>query len=168
MISQKNNRQNQSAGFTLIELLIGIAISGLIFVAIGSLMLVLLTSNTRTKQLDELEQAKNDLLQNISNTVRWGGKINYIDMGDSDILEVGTAPTLVSFNLNNGVLERNGQPLNSTKIKITGFNIDDFSIPTSANLKSLQITLTMEYQNFTSVKDILRIVVSERISEISV
>jgi prepilin-type N-terminal cleavage/methylation domain-containing protein len=153
-------------GFTLIELLIGVTLSGMIFLAVTSLITVLLTSNTRSKQLDELEQAKNDVMQELSNTTRWGGVITITDNVDQDIVSIGQIGSEKTYQIQSGALVKDGARLTSDQITVTRFNVEDRSATNA--LKSLEIEIEMENKRFTAIKDSFRIVVSERVSQISV
>ena len=72
-------------GFSLIELLAGISLTGMIFLGSTSLMFALFNSNSRVKQLDILEQTKNDLQVELSNQVRWAKTVNILSPQQLDI-----------------------------------------------------------------------------------
>lgn len=152
-MKSENNFKN---GFTLIELIVAIAISGLILVAMSSLMFALFSSNKRVTQLDTLEQAKNDLQGELSNSVRWAKAITFT----TDELNVDNGITNNIFRFQGGKLYKNGISLVSNDVKVTSFDIKNLS--TDLAYKSLVISIDLEHAKFNAVKDSLRVVASQR------
>ncbi len=161
-----HKHKTPQSGFSLLELLIGVVLSSMIFLAVTSLITVLLTSNSRSKQLDELEQTKNDLVQELSNTTRWGGDITLTDNAEQDSLKIGPVGIEKTYLIENGALTRNGIRITSDQVTVTKFNVDERSGVNS--LSSLEIEIEMENKGFKAIKDNFRIVVSKRITQISV
>ena len=145
--------RRESKGFTLIELLLGVTISVMIFLAAGSVIALLFRTDIKSKNIESLEQTKNNLSAELTTSVRWGELITTTGAGE---LIVDSS----RYILLNGKILKNNEPLTSDDITITRFEIKDFS--NSTKLKSLEIRIDMQNKNFTSVKDTFNIVVSQR------
>jgi len=145
--------RRESKGFTLIELLLGVTISVMIFLATGSVIALLFRTDIKSKNIESLEQTKNNLSAELTTSARWGELITII--GGQELIVDSSRYTLL-----NGKILKNNEPLTSDDITITRFEIKDFS--NSTKLKSLEIRIDMQNKNFTSVKDTFNIVVSQR------
>ena len=145
--------RRESKGFTLIELLLGVTISVMIFLAAGSVIALLFRTDIKSKNIESLEQTKNNLSAELTTSARWGELITII--GGQELIVDSSRYTLL-----NGKILKNNEPLTSNDITITRFEIKDFS--NSTKLKSLEIRIDMQNKNFTSVKDTFNIVVSQR------
>ena len=145
--------RRESKGFTLIELLLGVTISVMIFLATGSVIALLFRTDIKSKNIESLEQTKNNLSAELTTSVRWGELITTTGAGE---LIVDSS----RYILLNGKILKNNEPLTSDDITITRFEIKDFS--NSTKIKSLEIGIDMQNKNFTSVKDTFTIVVSQR------
>ena len=145
--------RRESKGFTLIELLLGVTISVMIFLATGSVIALLFRTDIKSKNIESLEQTKNNLSAELTTSARWGELITII--GGQELIVDSSRYTLL-----NGKILKNNEPLTSNDITITRFEIKDFS--NSTKLKSLEIRIDMQNKNFTSVKDTFNIVVSQR------
>lgn len=143
---------NKQKGFTLIELLLGVTISVMIFLAAGSVIALLFRTDVKSKNLESLEQTKNNLTAELTTSIRWGEQIGF----DTRSLKVDT----LEYTLVDGKILKNNEPLTSDDITITRFEIKNFS--NSSKINSLEIGIDMQNKNFTSVKDTFNIVVSQR------
>lgn len=148
-------------GFTLVELLIALALSGLIFVMASSLMVTLLATQTKSRKLETFDQTKNDLYVDLYHTLKWSKSITFQDHGQIDEL---TADTTL-YRLQDGRLLKNDVPLTSQNIIVSAFDIASYS--TTPDYSSLAITISLQDNNFNLSQDTLKVVVSQRQTEIS-
>lgn len=150
-----------TSGITLIELLVGIALSGMVFLGASSLVLVLFTSNARTGQLEELAQSRNDLDIEFSNSVKWATLID-ISVPNQLYLEFSGGPTAVTYvyDSSNRSLLKNAVPMLSENVAVTQFEFKNLSV--APGLMSLKIDIGLEHTRFSSVKDLVSLVVSQR------
>lgn len=160
-----NIRESQT-GTTLVELLIGIAIAGMVFLVTSSLILALFNSNNRSKQLDTLEQAKNNLNAEMTNTIKWARTVSAVP-NQISLTAANDDEIVYSYDALNKTLLKNNQRLIPEDILVTGFDVKNFSADRSVSA-SLEITVEMEHKHFAAVKDRLRIVVSQRIFNVVV
>jgi len=144
-------------GFTLIEILLGVAISVLIFITAGSVMVTLYNSSTRTKQSQSLEQTKNDLQLEFLNNVRWGEEI------ESNLNSLRVDETV--YELVDGRINKNGEAITSSEVEVRDFSVVDYS--TSDGVASLEISIELVNKRLPSVSERLRVVVSQRQMEIT-
>lgn len=159
----------------MVELLIGILLTSMIFLAASSLVVTLFTSNTRTKQLDEVQQVKNDLMNELSNAIKWSGTVEV--MGNDLMVitftdDLGNQTTYTySHDTINDILNKRvdsgpDEPIHSSGVKVSTFTIKDFSVTKTANSpKSLEIFIELEDAQLTQIKDAFRIVASQRAVE---
>ena len=114
-------------GFTLMELLIGMTLISFIFLGVITATVVLLNSNARVKQIDHLEQAKNDLQLEFANTIRWAKAITLISPSELSITNSDDSTSLYQFDSTNKRITKNGVPITSDTVDITNFEIHDYS-----------------------------------------
>lgn len=153
--------KNKAAGFTLMELLIGITLASLIFLGSSSLVIVLFTSSARASQRDEMEQAKNDIMQDLSNSIRWAEGVSF----DSSSITVAVDPTDAFYQLQGERLFKNGTAITPETIAVTSMTINDYSASTS--VVSLKIDIDFEHAQFSTFKDRMSIVVSQRNAKVA-
>lgn len=155
-----------TAGFTLIELLIGIILTSMIFLASSAVIVALFNSNIRLKQLDTLEQAKNDLLNEFSNTLKWAKTITLSPTQDQISGEDAEGHAFTyRYDPTKKQLLRDNQALTGLEVAVTGFTVTDYSINKNGTAPvSLEINIELESAKFTPIKDRMRIVVSQRVS----
>jgi type II secretory pathway pseudopilin PulG len=144
-----------SGGFTLIELLLGITLTVLIFLSASSLMALLFRSDLKTKHIEEIQQAKNDLQIEFTNTIRWGQNISFTGSNQAR-LKVDDK----TYTIEGGRIVRNNDPITPNNVTVTKFRVDDYS--NDPKLKSLEIIVDFESKSSNSVKDSMRLVVSQR------
>lgn len=142
-------------GFTLIELLIALTMSGMIFIAVSSLLVTLLNSNTKSRRQEVFEQAKNDIFVELTNSVRWGEVVNY------DGVEL--AVDEIVYKLDGSSILKNGEAFTSSGVEITRFEVTDRS--GVDGLTSFFIEIGMRDRNFNINQDTLTLVVSQRRTE---
>ena len=127
-------------GFTLIELLVGVVVSAAIFLVASNLVASLFGSSTRQKQLETLEQSKNDLQSDIGNNIKWADEsISFTDgklSADGDIYE-----------LIDGILYKNSIPLTPGNVYVESFNVTKFSSSVVPTEVQKGIGLTGRYFN---------------------
>ncbi|RJR14586.1 prepilin-type N-terminal cleavage/methylation domain-containing protein [Candidatus Microgenomates bacterium] len=144
-------------GFTLIELMIAVAISGLIFIAATAVMGSLFASNARNRQIDALEQVKNDLTQELTNNVRWAENVTFTS---STLTIEQIDHSILAYNLIDGRLLKNSEPITPQDVVIVDWQITNYS--QTADYPSLIIEVDMEHKQFATVQDVFKIVVSQR------
>ena len=122
----------------------------------------LFSSNTRVKQLDALAQAKDDIGKDISNRVRWSTNIT---VGPSnDRLDVtSTEGQEFHYEIRNGILVKNDVPLHSDQYEVTRFVVHDYG---AGNLAGIEVEITLRRKSFTALVDTLKLVASQRQTEI--
>ncbi|MEK7165317.1 MAG: hypothetical protein AAB874_00735 [Patescibacteria group bacterium] len=150
-------------GFSLIELLAGISLTGMIFLGSTSLMFALFNSNSRVKQLDILEQTKNDLQVELSNQVRWAKTVNILSPQQLDI--EATNGEVISYRCDLAAKNflKNESTLTPKQVVISNCTIRNFSRTISHIPVSLELLIEMHHKEFIAVKDTLRLVVSQRV-----
>lgn len=127
-------------GFTFIEILIGLSISAAIFIIATSLVVNIFSSTTKSKQMQVLEQAKNDLQAEFGNSVRWADSISYI----GNTLQIDTT----TYTLQDGVVMRNGSPITPSEVEVTDFDVVRHETAASgSSLPSSGTGLTSQYFN---------------------
>ncbi len=146
---------NKNNGFTLIELLIGITVSALIFLTAGSMISLLFRTDVKTQRIEDLEQTKNDLLVQLSNSVRWAEVVTFT-AGDAGQLTADTD----TYSLSEGRILKTGEAITPSNVNVTKFRVSNFS--GDPDLKSIEIQINMESANTATSKDSLNIVVSQR------
>lgn len=161
--------QKSNQGLTLIELLVGIFLTSMIFLAASSLVVVLFSSNTRTKQMDEIQQAKNDLLNEISNAVKWAAFIELIGTGKFQATLFDGTTHVYMYDAINNTLNKNGVPLHTSGVNVTVFEVSSLGVNADADApKSLQIKIELEDGQLKQIKDAFRIVASQRSVDTSI
>jgi len=150
-------------GFTLMELLIGMTLISFIFLGVITATVVLLNSNARVKQIDHLEQAKNDLQLEFANTIRWAKAITLISPSELSITNSDDSTSLYQFDSTNKRITKNGVPITSDTVDITNFEIHDYSRLPAPSPRSIQLFIEMQHHDFSSVRETFRLVVSQRI-----
>lgn len=148
-------------GFTLVELLVGITITTMIFLTAGSVIGLFFRTDSKTERVETLEIAKNEILAEVSNAVRWSPSVTFTG-GD-----LGSVKTVDSeFTIVDGRLRKNGEPITPQDVTITKFMIQNLSAAPS--LKSLAIQVEIESTQNTTTKDAFTLVVSQRKTEINI
>ena len=134
------------SGFTFIEILVGLSISAAIFIVATSLVVNIFTSTTKSRQTQVLEQVKNDLQAEFSNTVRWADTISYIN----DELLIDT----VDYRLDDGRIYKDDVVITPADVEITAFEVAKYSAQEGAQSGASGTGLTGQYfdnENFTNL-----------------
>lgn len=139
-------------GFSLIEIMIAVSLSGMVFILVSSMMVLLLTSNSKSQRQESFEQVKNNILVEISNAVRWSEVVTF---SPNRI----TTDTNV-YELSAGAIVKNGEKITPDDIEITKFEIKNYSGVTG--WASLEVAMEMRNRNYPLAQDKLRLVVSQR------
>jgi prepilin-type N-terminal cleavage/methylation domain-containing protein len=145
-----------SNGFTLIELLVAISLSSMVFILVGSFMAFLINRNSRSETTELFEQAKNDLVQEMSNSIKWAKNLS---ISGNHVVADG-----VNYTLADGRIIKNGQPIVPDGVTINSFEVTDYSV--TSDLYSLQIRIEMQSTQHPLSKDELKLVVSQRLTEV--
>ena len=149
---------------TLIELLIGITLTSFIFLSASSLMLTLFASNTRSKQIDILDEAKDDLQAELTGAVRWSAKVEVLNSNTLQVTSIDGTSHTYAFNTASKTILKDGESLAIKDVSFTQFAVTDYSDQSvAASPVSLEIIIDMEHTRFPILKDHFRIVVSQRV-----
>jgi len=150
-------------GFTLMELLIGMTLISFIFLGVITATAVLLNSNARVKQIDHLEQAKNDLQLEFSNSIRWAKAITIVSPSELTITNSDSSTSAYQLDVSTKRIVKNGVPITSDTVDIMNFEINDYSRLPAPALRSLQLFIEMQHHDFSAVRQTFRLVVSQRV-----
>lgn len=143
--------------FTLLEILIALALSSMIFLLVSSLLVTMLTTNTKNSRKEVFEQTKNDISVSLSNDIRWAEKVSFTP---NDPATININDNSVVYEVKNNALVKNSEPITPDNIKIVSFTVENRS--NDANLGSYNINIEMEHAQLSTTKDRLKIVVSQR------
>lgn len=148
---RKNTR-----GLGMIELLLGITMSALIFLVSTSLITTLFRSDTKSRSSQSIDQAKNDIMSELATRIRWAESVTF----DGAHLVVDS----VSYRIEGGRMYRGDDPLTPREVTIDGWEVSNYSLVDS--LASYEIEIAMHHTTATSLTDSLRLVVSQRQTQI--
>lgn len=161
-----NGKRNyHRAGLTLIELLVAMSISGVIFVAVSSFMVSLFVSNTRSKQLDTIAQTKDSIAKDLSTTIRWAKEVS-VSPGEDELTAVMEDGTTYTYTVDSdGMFTKNGTPIHDPSYTVGSFTVRNYS---QNALASVEVNLAIRRKNFTALGDTLKLVVSQRQTEVTI
>ncbi len=140
-------------GTTLIEILVSLGLASIVFLIVSSLMVTFYTSDTRSKQMEMFERTKNDTILLLSNSIRWASSVEM--NGESLIVD----ESVYSMRAD-GRLYKDEEPFTPQGIKVTRFEVQDFSA--NVDYPSLQIDVSLEDSNNALRTDTIKIVTSVR------
>lgn len=146
-------------GINLIELLISLGVSSFLFLASSSIFFSFFSADLQVKQLDIIEQTKFDIQKDLSNSIRWAKHVTVANNHDAFSVEMPDKK-IYTYNLKNGKLMKNNSPITQSEIIITSFQVNDYS--RIQKYASLVILVDMEHFKFNSVKDTMKLAVSQR------
>lgn len=164
-------------GFSSIELIVGISISGMLLIGTMSLIYILFISNSQVTRLDQLEQAVNDVYEEIARSVRWSkitgppdstldGEFMKVVAGDDSITVYKRNPTtnqLFKDTYNADLTPKSlNQPLTNTTIKVTNLILNNYSVHPS--VVSYEFTLDLKHNYLPNVTKSFTHVISQRLS----
>lgn len=138
------------------ELLIGVTISILIFMAASSVIITMLSSNTKIKNIQSLEQVKNDVAASISTSIKWA---TTIDITANSIVVDG-----VEYALVDGRVVKGEVPITPSDVVVTRFEIKDRSA--TPDIVGVEIGMDLHARSKSSIHDTLSLAVSQRKTEI--
>ena len=147
------NMKKNIKGMTLIEVMIALTVSVIIFLISTNILVTLFYTDTKNKNVQSLEQVKNDLQSEFSNGIRWGKTIQI--GGTSGVVIDGSV-----YILADSQIFKDGKSITSTEVKIKSFEVKNRSL--NSDEVSLEIVVEMEHATLTSVEDTMRLVVSQR------
>jgi prepilin-type N-terminal cleavage/methylation domain-containing protein len=144
-------------GFTLLELTVAISLSSIIFMVVGGLLAFAIDRNSKNQRQELFEQVKNDLAADLTNSVRWSKNVE----ADSGHINVdGTV-----YMLRDGKIFKNGQSLVPEGVVVAEWEVVDRT--RKPGLVSLEIRIKMHNKAFSVAEDTLRLVVSQRRTEVT-
>ena len=135
----RTRERNLVSGFTLIELLVGLAVMTAIFILASSLVIDILDKNLKSEKKQIIEQVKNDLQAEVSNSVRWANNISFI----GGVFEVDDSKYHLDYTDNR--LYKNGVPFTPMDVVISRFEVERFSSPVSTTELGNGTGLIAEY-----------------------
>lgn len=138
------------------EILLSLGLASVVFLIVSSLMVTFYTSDSRSKQLETFERTKNDITLLLSNSIRWAESVE-INGGDLVIDE-----NVFSLHAD-GRLYKNSDPITSEGIKVTKFEVQNYSGDIA--YPSLQIDVGLEDVNNALRTDVIKIVTSVRVTD---
>lgn len=153
---------NSKNGFSLIELLIAISLSGILFLGVSTLMISLFQSNTRVRQIDRLEQTKNDVAIELTNAIRWAKTVSF----DTNALVLQTPnSTTNTYKFENNKVFKNDSPITPPDVIVSNFVARNFGA--SPNLPLVQVSMDIADKQFPTITSHTQFVVSQRVSTIT-
>ena len=158
-----NIQTKLQTGFTLMEVLVGVTLFSFVFLSVMTATVVLVNSNSRVKQIDHLEQAKNDLQLEFANSIRWAKTITLISPSELTITHTDGSTSEYKLDTSSNRITKNGTPITSDTVDIVNFEINDYSRLPTPSPRSLQLFIEMQHQDFSSVRQTFRLVVSQRV-----
>ncbi len=159
--------KKRSRGVTLVELVIAIITSSMVFLAVSNTINILFSSNSRVLQLDVVEQTKNDLIAELTTSIKWASVIKLPSEDDPNHIIVDD--TIYRLDNSDGRMYKNNVALTPQNVTITKFSAEDLSVTDGDNdPKSYAITFEMVHKQFPAITDHIRIVVSQRLSSTSI
>lgn len=144
--------------FLSIEILVAIAVASFIFL-ISSLIFISLYFNQQNKQEAKFDLAKNDILNEVSNTVRWAKSITVLASHNSFISEMPNGDKF-TFSLISGRILKNDNPITPASITIKSFEVQNLS--RNPKYASLVILTELASKDNETLADSMRLVVSQR------
>lgn len=147
----------KKTGFTLIELLVAMGLASIVFLLTSSLLMTVITANSKSQKTEIFEKVKNDLGMELSGVVRWGKDIKVLGNG---IMVDG-----IKYHNVSGRIYKNGEPITPENIEVSEFEVKDFS--TDKNYASVVISAELANKTDSVSHDELRIVVSQRKQEVT-
>ncbi len=142
----KNKYTSRLRGLTLIEILVGMTVSAAIFLVATNLITALFGSSTKQKQIETLEQTKNDLQQDIGNSVKWAE--NEISFRDGVLVTDDD-----QYELRDGILYKNSSPLTPSSVYVESFEVYKYSTSQVATETQKGIGLSGTYFNTQTFSD---------------
>jgi prepilin-type N-terminal cleavage/methylation domain-containing protein len=143
-------------GLTLLELMVSMSLASMVFILAGSFMAFVVNKNTKNQRTELFEQAKNDLARELTNSIKWA---EHIEVTGSGVVADGA-----NFHLASGKIKKNGEDISPDGITVNSFEVKDYSL--SPTLSSLQIRVEMQNSTYPLSKDSLRLVISQRKTEV--
>ena len=140
-------------GISLLEVLIGMAMSAIIFMIAATIVVSLMSQTTKSKRIQDLEQAKNDIRVEFTNVIRWAEAISY----SGGALEIDAN----KYRLDGEKLLKNGNPFTSRKVRIKSLSVTKKTTLTSSETV-IEISIDMVHAENEDVKDTLKLVLSPR------
>jgi len=147
----------KNPGFTLIELLVAMGVASLVFLLTSSVLITVISANSKSQKVEAFEQVKNNLGRELSGAVRWGENVsitgNDIEADD------------VRYHFESGRVYKNGEPITPAEVEVVDFRVSNNSA--DPKYSSLVITAELVHRHDVLAHDVIRVVVSQRKSEVS-
>lgn len=135
------------SGFTLVELLVAVATFSVVVVTITDIFLMGLGGNRRIFGQQNIQQAGQFIIESISREIKMS-EINTA-AGSSNVMNITNSKGLTlnySFDNVNKILSRDGEPLNSSEVELTG----NFYIQKDNSSSPPRVTIVMVLKNRTN------------------
>jgi prepilin-type N-terminal cleavage/methylation domain-containing protein len=157
-----NKQIDRQSGFSLVELLVAVALSGVLFLGVSMLMISLFSSNTRVRQIDRIEQTKNDLAIELTNAIRWAKIVTF---ETNAIILQPDSTTTNTYSFSDNRLYKNNSPITPPDVIVDNFMAQNFGA--SPNLPLVEISMDIADKQFSTVNSHVRFVVSQRVNTIT-
>jgi len=144
-------------GFSLIELVVAIALASVVFIIVGSILATFVTQNTKSERQEMFEQAKNDIVMELSNNIRWGK--DFVVTEDTLLIDGN------KYHVEDGHFMKNSQNLTMDNVSVK--KIEVFNVSTDPNLVGVDMTLVLADRNYPLATDVIHLVVSQRRTDVS-
>lgn len=146
-------------GFTLVEIIIYIGILALIITALASFGFSVMSSNSKTAAVAEVQANARTALDVIAQKIRASSGINSVSVGDPGTLSLSMSdasknPTIFNLNADNGRLqikEGAGSTVffTSNDVRVANLVFTDYS--QAGERGHIRVNITVEYKNADSV-----------------
>lgn len=150
----KNLFQQNKKGFTLIELILYISLTSIVLLSVSAFLIASLQARAKNRTIAEVEQAGEQVIQLITQTIRNSSAINSPAIGTSAAsLSLNTSvsasnPTV--FDLASGVIritEGSGDPAPLTNSQVTASSLNFQNLSMADTPGIIRVTFILTYNN---------------------
>lgn len=145
--------------FTLIEIMVAMGLASFVFLITSSLMVTLVNSNNKSKSIEAMEQVKTNLFLELTNSIRWAKTVSL----DANRITIDGP---VVYSMQNGMIMRNTESITPSTVRVTGFEVTQYS--SMPLYPSYQVVITLEDARFGLVHERLELVVSNRKATVNI
>jgi len=145
-------KKKMQRGMTILEILLGMMVSMMIFLMATNFIVSVFRFDTKEKGQEAMEQVKDELQAELATKVRWAAEIEV--MNDRLVVDG------VEYRVDGGRFMRGGEVLTPRAVSVESFEINDYS--TVDGLGSVEIVLGLRHSDLTTVRDTMRLVLSQR------
>ena len=143
---------SKQSGFTLVELLLYLALAALMFGAITSFLVMILSNRLESEAMIEVEQQGSALSQTISSAIKNSSGVNYPAKNNSSsslsLIMASTAKDPTIFYSSNGsffIKEGSGNPVSLINNSVIISNIDFSNLGRANSKDSIKFRFNLKY-----------------------